>query len=137
MFYGDETGITGADNNLGRATFPWSHQNASLETYYTGLIHMRRAHAALSTGSVTPLFSSNGQRVVAYLRQAGREAILVVLNDSGKSQTATIPIHHLANGTVLTGISPGLHSRVTITKGSAQVTVGKLSGQVFQAEVKS
>jgi cyclomaltodextrinase / maltogenic alpha-amylase / neopullulanase len=133
VFYGDETGITGADNNVGRATFPWSHQDTSLEAYYTRLIHMRLLHPALTAGTVTPLLSTNNQRLVAYLRESGSEKVIVLLNDSGNTETADIPVPQLQNGTVLAGISPGSDGKVTVAKGKAHVTLGKLSGEVLLA----
>ncbi|HEV3309560.1 MAG TPA: glycoside hydrolase family 13 protein [Chloroflexota bacterium] len=132
VFYGDETGITGADNNLSRATFPWQHQNTSLENYYTALIHMRLDHAALTSGSVFPLYTSDGKRVVAFLRQWGTQQIIVALNDSNKGQTVKIVVPQFANGTHLTAISP-TGAPATVAGGSVTITLPSLSGEVLSA----
>jgi len=132
IFYGDETGVTGADNNLGRATFPWSNQDTSLENYYSGIIAMRHAYPALYEGSVLPLLTSDSKRTVVYLRQQGKQEIVVGLNDSNGSQTVTVPVS-MANGTVLTGINPGNSAKLTVAGGSLKITIPALTGEAFLA----
>jgi glycosidase len=51
----------------------------SLLNLHRRLIHLRAANPALATGELVPLTASNGQ-VAAYLRRAGRRAVLVVAN---------------------------------------------------------
>jgi glycosidase len=133
ILYGDETGVVGDDGNTTRATFPWSHQNTSLEQYYAGIIAMRHAYPALYQGSVTPLLTSNSQRAVAFLRTSGSQRVLVALNDSSKAQTITVPVSDLTNGTSLTGINPGNTSKLTVAKGVVSVAIPALTGEAFLA----
>jgi glycosidase len=134
ILYGDETGVQGVDANTARATFPWQSQDTGLENYYAALIHMRLSHPALTTGTVTPLLASDGKRVVAYLRQQGKQRIVVVLNDSGKAEKVTVPTPQLANGSKLASISPG-HVTAAVVQGRAiTLTVPKLSGEVLLAQ---
>lgn len=54
------------------------------------LIRLRRAHPALGNlGGFTPLHAKKGHALFAYLRDAGREKILVALNPSGRPAKAT------------------------------------------------
>jgi len=133
ILYGDETGIQGADANVARATFPWSHQNTSLENYYAALIHMRLGHAALTSGSVEPLFASDSKGVVAYLRQQGKQQVVAILNDSGKAQAVSIPVPQIANGTALTSISPGKSVKTTVENGMVKLTLPGVSGVALAA----
>ncbi len=131
VYYGDETGVMGASDPDDRRTFPWSHQDKALERYYAKIIHIRLGHGALTTGSVTPLLSADGKRSLAFLRQSGSQRIVVALNDSHRSQTLSIPVSQIKNGTKLTELlNGGSH---TVSKGRLQVKLGALSGAVLEA----
>jgi alpha-amylase len=56
-----------------------SAEAGSLLNLYRRLIHLRRADEALAEGRLVPL-ASGSDAVVAYLRNAGRHAVLVVAN---------------------------------------------------------
>jgi cyclomaltodextrinase / maltogenic alpha-amylase / neopullulanase len=132
IFYGDETALTGRDNNEARWPFPWGRDDTSLEAYYSHIIHMRRNHPALNQGAVQPLLASDSQRVVAYLRQQGKQQIVVVLNDSLHPQTVSIPAPQIANGTVLNDlVTSGVSA--TETGGHISLTVPALTGRVLLA----
>lgn len=131
VYYGDEAGLRGYSDPDDRRTFPWSHQNTSLEAYYARAIHLRLSHSALSQGSVVPLLALNTARVVAYLRERGTRKILVVLNDSNGSQTVTIRLPQFANGTRLRDLLGGSHGALSVRNGALRVVVPKLSGRVL------
>lgn len=132
IFYGDEAGVTGTDNNTGRATFPWGHDDKSLEAYYRSLIHMRLKYPAFTEGSVQPVLTSNGQRVVAFLRTFGRQHIVVALNDSDRTQTVTLPLGVLRNGTTMTDLLSG-GQKLKVQGGSIRLAIPKLAGRVLLA----
>ena len=131
ILYGDETGVQGVDANTARATFPWQHQDTSLEGYYARIIHMRLKYDALTQGSVLPLYVSDGKRIVAYLRQSGSQRIVVVLNDSGKTQNITVPLTQVANETSLTDILHG--GTLTVKSEAVTMSIPALSGKVLLA----
>jgi alpha-amylase len=56
----------------------------SLLNLYRRLIHLRRRHPALASGTLSPLAVGNLQ-VVAYVRHAGARAVLVVANLGGEA----------------------------------------------------
>ena len=134
VLYGDETDLQGSDNNVARATFPWSSQDQPLETYYSGLIHMRLKYDALTQGRVSPLYSDDGQRTVAYLRRWGNQSIVVVLNDSTQAVSVSFPAPQLANGTALTSILPGDTTQTSVSQGKITLSVPAMSGEVLLAK---
>ena len=116
VYYGEEIGMTGAkpDERL-RTPMQWTsalphdgfttgtpweplqpdsatvtvqaeeHDPASILTLERRLIHLRAANAALGTGELVPLTTSDGA-VAAYVRRAGRHAVLVVVNLSDSTR---------------------------------------------------
>jgi cyclomaltodextrinase len=133
IFYGDEAGLQGLGDPDNRRTFPWDHQNAALEAYYTKIIHMRLAINALVYGAVTPLLMNDSTRTVAYLRQTSTQSVVVVLNDSAKAETVKLPVTTLKSGTVLT--DQLVPYSATVAKGSLTVTLPPMSGRVLLATV--
>jgi alpha-amylase len=109
VYYGEEIGMTGDKPdprlrtpmhwNIGSAAgftdgVPWEPlqpdsltanvevQDAdtnSVLSLYRRLIHLREEHSAVGTGELVPLSASNNA-VAAYLRRAGDEVVLVVVN---------------------------------------------------------
>ena len=61
----------------------------SMLTLYRRLIHARRASPALTAGRLTPL-ASGDSGVVAYLRRAPGQTVLVVVNLAETGKTVTI-----------------------------------------------
>jgi glycosidase len=131
IYYGDEAGLQGYTDPDDRRTFPWDHQDTSLEAYYSRAIHLRLRYGALSEGSVVPLLALDKQRVIAYLRQRGKQKIVVVLNDSNASQTITIQVPQIANGTRLSDLLSGSRDVTSVRNGALKVTVPKLGGRVL------
>jgi glycosidase len=52
--------------------------------FYAGLIELRKAHSALTSGDVEWLHNSDEARVVTFLRQAPGETLLVAVNLSSR-----------------------------------------------------
>ena len=128
IYYGDEAGQVGLNDPDNRRTFPWDHQDTSLEGYYAKIIHLREGLDALSEGSVTPLFMSDRLRTLAYLRHYGNQSVVVALNDSAKAETISFPVG-LKNGTVLKDQLSS--ASTTVTGGLLNVTVPALSGRIL------
>ena len=84
----------------------------SMLNLYRRLIHARRASAALTAGRLTPL-ASGDSGVVAYLRRATGQTVLVVVNLAATEKTvtiggATLPAGHYASRNLLGGRAGGL-----------------------------
>ena len=55
IYYGDEIGMTGADDPDDRRAFTWGKGNKDLVTWYAKLADIRSQYSALRTGSVEPI----------------------------------------------------------------------------------
>jgi alpha-amylase len=96
-----------------------SRDPGSLLVLYRRLIHLRKADPALAEGRLVPLTSSSSQ-VAAYLRVAGRHAVLVVAN-LGDTAAA-----HVALGSARGALAPGRYAPRSLLGGraGASLTVG-------------
>lgn len=80
VFAGDEFGLTGEDGEASRTPMPWgttgeADVSARIDLY-AALIGLRRAHLALSTGSMRWLHV--GDDVLVYVRESPSESVLCV-----------------------------------------------------------
>ena len=66
VYYGDETAMAGAHDPFCRGTFPWGHEDLSMQAFYRHMISMRHAHPVLRTG--TCRFLSPAEDVLAVCR---------------------------------------------------------------------
>jgi glycosidase len=97
IYYGDEIGMSGGDDPDNRRDFPggWNGdpQNAFTEqgrtpeqqemlTYVRGLIKLRKEHSALREGHQWTIGA--GEKYFAFLRDDGKEKILVVFNEGAE-----------------------------------------------------
>jgi glycosidase len=114
IYYGDEVGMRGENDPLCRAGMVWDEkwQNRALHETYRKLVHLRRAHPALSRGDFEMLRVFNG--VYAYHRFDGADSVIVVLNPREARRDFRIPLKQAA--------------------GRCAVWRDALSGQTFPAE---
>jgi glycosidase len=107
IYYGDEAGQTQTTYENSRVdpgdrrTFPWDHQDASLESWYRQWIGVREANPVLATGAETTLLTDDAQRIFAYQRRDGANLALVVLNADapGNAHTVTLTLTNVPDGT--------------------------------------
>lgn len=80
IYYGDEIGMTGANDPGCRATFPWDSNPGADETYrlIRDLTRLRRTHPALRTGTWHP--GPSGDEIISYERRRGDDHLLVIIN---------------------------------------------------------
>ncbi len=136
VYYGDEVGVTGADDPDDRRAYPWSDLGGSpdmaLYQHYQALAAARAADPALTAGDLRFLLADDAAGTIAYGRNTSSRAALVALNVSGSPRTLTIPVAgYLPDGTVLTvGYGVGMPSgqTVTVSGGSVALTVPALGG---------
>jgi glycosidase len=83
----------------------------SLLNLYRRLIHLRRDHEALATGSLVPLSAGSGH-VAAYLRRSGEHAVLVVAN-LGDEAAAAVAISSAAGA-----LAPGRYAARDLLDGT-------------------
>jgi glycosidase len=121
LYYGDEIGMTGGSDPENRRDFPggWREdsKNAFEETGRTleqqrifsavkSLLKLRREHAALRTGKLFHVFSDD--QLYLFVRQNDEERLLVVFNNSAKTQALNIaqpktPLEDALRSTLLYG----------------------------------
>jgi neopullulanase len=85
IYYGDEIGLTGADDPYCRAAYPWDNeslQNTDLLQFYKDVITMRHQHEVLRTGTFKHLATEDN--VYAFQRQLDNKQAIIALN-AGKS----------------------------------------------------
>jgi len=95
IFYGDEVGVTGAQDPLCRKGFPWdeSDWNHDLLNYTKAVIALRKEHPVLRRGSYQRLFSQ--ERVFAFARELEDKALIVILNSGDATHKISFPTEAL------------------------------------------
>lgn len=112
LYYGTECGMWGADDPDCRKPMLWSaisHTNESshpfgknrpndknvfdgeLLNYYRKLISIRKNHKSLMQGEYQALLVDDERDVFSFMRESDDERVLVVLNNSWRSQEVMIP----------------------------------------------
>jgi glycosidase len=106
IYYGDEAGLTGADDPDDRRTYPWHGArpdgtqtgsspggDADLRDWYRRLLAIRRENEVLRRGDLRFLLADDGPRTLAYGRRSRNEVAIVALNpDPERAQTLRIPL---------------------------------------------
>jgi glycosidase len=105
IYYGSEVGLSQMgdahqENAYARAAMPWGEQqDQGVLAHYRQLIALRRAHPALCSSQrlTLPIVALHAapevqEQVGAYLRWAGQERVLVVLNNAEVPVTLQIPL---------------------------------------------
>ena len=95
IYYGDEIGMEGGKDPDCRRTMIWDETkwNKDLRSHYTSLIAARKKYPALRRGTYTALpVLENDKNIVAFERADGNERLLVVLNNSKKKASLSLPV---------------------------------------------
>lgn len=122
IYYGDEAGMTGADDPDNRKPMRWPgmdfapentfevngerlafvpHFDSTLFNYYQALIRLRNTHAALRSGAMQTLLLDDHASLYAFVRSAGIEKVFVVVNASDTAQPCVLPYLGLPEGSRL------------------------------------
>jgi glycosidase len=136
IYYGDEVGMTGADDPDNRRTYPRAHLGGSpdraLLSHYTTLANLRRSLAPLTAGDLRVLVANDNDGTVAYGRRTGSRAAIVALNLSTGSHTLHLDVGgYLPDGTSLSrryGVGTSARGSVVVAGGALDVTLPALSG---------
>ncbi len=81
----------------------WKAKN-DFRNFYTKLFDLRKKYRALSVGELIRFHSTNGDRVFAFLRQAGKERLLVVYNFSDKEIETDIDLSSITKAIKVTDV---------------------------------
>jgi glycosidase len=157
VFYGDEVAVnspslaSSGNGPIGdpytRPPYPWTDQpgdptiygppNATVQSYYTTLAHLRKQYPALRDGSFVTLLTGDTQEAAtapntyAYARVLnGYETAMVALNNGPASNAATIPVGGLFNeGSQLQDAISG--ATYSVSGGNVAVTLAADTGVVL------
>jgi glycosidase/fibronectin type 3 domain-containing protein len=137
VYYGDEVGLTGADDPDDRRTYPWTdtggHPDTALLAHYRALAVLRKSVPALTDGDFRVLLADDAADSVAYGRKTGSQAAIVALNRGGAPQTLHMNVGgYLPDGTALHAVFGS--GAATVSGGVLAIDVPALSGVVLATD---
>lgn len=136
IYYGDEVGMTGAEDPDDRRTYPWADLGGSPDmamfAHYQALTAARRENPALTAGDFRVLLANEAAGTVAYGRETTSRAAVVALNTSGSAHTLTIPVAgYVPDGYVFTvryGVGTSAGAAVAVAGGVLTLALPAMSG---------
>ena len=133
IYYGDEIGMTGADDPDDRRAFTWGKGNKDLVTWYAKLADIRSQYSALRTGSVEPI-DVNDDAIMGYVRSDDKDTITVLGNNADSDKEITVSIGTNATSKI-TDIVSG--TSYDVTDGKVNVNIPAYRGVILTSDVKS
>lgn len=133
IYYGDEIGMTGADDPDDRRAFTWGKGNKDLVTWYAKLADIRSQYSALRTGSVEPI-DVNDDAIMGYVRSDDKDTITVLGNNADSNKEITVSIGTNATSKI-TDIVSG--TSYDVTDGKVNVNIPAYRGVILTSDVKS
>jgi glycosidase len=139
IYYGDEAGLTGADDPDDRRTFPWpdtgGHIDNNMLQHYRTLSALRKVIPSLTNGDLRVLLADDATNVVAYGRKTSNQASIVVINRDVTTRTIDIPVAgYLPDGVRLFsvyGVGGNDLAFIRVGSGSLHVTVNPMSARLL------
>jgi glycosidase len=137
VYYGDEVGMTGADDPDDRRTYPWTdtggNPDMALYAHYRSLASMRKGTPALVGGDFRVLLADEGANAAVYGRKTGSQAAIVALNRGGSAQTLHVPVAgYLPDGTAFHAVFGS--GGGSVSGGELVVNVSAMSGIVLATD---
>jgi len=151
IYYGDEVGLTGADDPDDRRPFPWkltpggSYVQDPQDTTYYGaagdhalldwyrkLTGIRAATPVLREGVLTFLLTDDANKTLSYaLRKGDNLAIVVINRDESATRTIDVPTAPYLRDGVDLHDALGAAADVSTASGKFSVTLGPLKVAIF------
>lgn len=131
IYYGDEIGMSAADDPHCREAFPWHKPESwdeDLLQYYKSVTALRHEFEALRTGSFKPLYARG--EIYSFRRLLGLEELVVVVNTGAVEAHVELPVNGIGNheyqevwptSAGLTYFPHGVHLQLNIPPRSALV----------------
>lgn len=133
IYYGDEIGMTGADDPDDRRAFTWGKGSKELVTWYAKLADIRSQYSALRTGSVEPI-DVNDDAIMGYVRSDDNDIITVLGNNADSAKEITVSIGTNATSKI-TDIVSG--TSYDVKDGKVKVNIPAYRGVILASDVKS
>ena len=137
IYYGDEVGLTGANDPDNRRTYPWGQEDQALRADVKRLIRIRSLYAALRTGGIAHgAILDEASGTYGYRRWDSSFKLLVGLNNSDSSRILSFPVSgYLADGTRVTDLWNG--GQYAVSGGRVGVSVPPKGGAILVAGASS
>lgn len=141
IYYGDELGMTGADDPDNRRAMTWGEGNKELLEWYATLAKIRSVYSELRTGDFEPfdvkVNGADSSNLIGYTRGSGNSKMIVLTNNAAEDITVSLNVGTLLGSTVnkVTDLISGTDYN---TAGStAQVKVPAYKGVILTTNVKT
>ncbi len=151
IYYGDEVGLTGADDPDDRRVFPWAidangnyintgdtqyydaQGNHALFDWYRQLTSIRAANPVLRQGKLTFLLTDDPAKTLAYAMRQGNGLDITVINrNETLTQTIQVPTAgYVRNGVAFTDALNAGNTATTTGGHLSNVTLGPLQAAIF------
>jgi glycosidase len=117
LYNGQETGSAGKLGLFEKHAVDW-HAHPDFREFYTKLFDVRKTHAALASGMLKRLESSDTAHVYAFTRSQGKETIAVVVNFSSSPRSTVISMPGANRSVRLVSLmmAPGVQSTINGTR---------------------
>lgn len=80
LFYGDELGVQGIQEEEYRRPMPWGQGDSALLAFVKKAVALRHEHLALRRGDFKMLSAERGSRLLLFSRTHGKETVTVAIN---------------------------------------------------------
>lgn len=132
IYYGDEVGLTGGDDPLNRATYPWEEDGGKPDyemlEEFKKLTSLRNKNVVLRRGSVEMAYCDDN--VIAMVRKFDNQYALVLVNNAEEDKTVTIKLSQYNLPSKLTNpLKNG--ELINIDGENVTLTVKAVSGTVY------
>ena len=133
IYYGDEVGVTGGDDPMNRATYPWPDEGGKpdmdLRAQFKRIVQLRKQLAVLRHGSMqAPLFAD--EHVLALLRRDGKTTAITLTNNAEAERTVALQLTADLAGVLCTDVLDGQHFKAE-ADGRLTVTAPALFGRIL------
>ncbi|MGH4052585.1 MAG: glycoside hydrolase family 13 protein [Clostridium sp.] len=97
IYYGDEIGMTGADDPDCRRGMVWNvdKQNKTLKQYYKKLISIRKANKVFTQGNFVTVLVDGQDNIYGFRRKLKDETIEGYINNGDKSESINIKVNRI------------------------------------------
>jgi len=134
IYYGDEFGMTGANDPDNRRMMRFGNNLTTLEreqlAYNAKLIQLRQSCSALRRGDYLNLYTTDD--VMIYSRGDVRQRLIIALNKNPDSQSIQIILPQWMTGTILTSLLDNSH--IAIENHTANLNLPGFGYQILQLE---
>ncbi|MBI3110262.1 MAG: alpha-glucosidase C-terminal domain-containing protein [Ignavibacteriales bacterium] len=91
IYNGEEAGNERRLDLFEKVEIEWKH-GGEFRELYTALSRLRRNTLSLRSGGYQPLENSEGEKILSFVRQSGKERVFVVVNLSGDRRNAVVTL---------------------------------------------